>query len=206
MTEELDQPETSPVAGAKEAETLGRSSGPVLPSAELEGKLEAAVKDSESLRDQLKRKAAEFENYKRRIEAEFKSIIENATERLIVDLLPVLDDFDRFLQSSKNEKDYDALRKGVELISNKMKKILELRGLTTFESSGKPFDVHHHDALAQFPHPDVPPNTVIEEVNRGYSLNDKVIRHAKVVVSAPTNSGQPPTPDTSAVDKDGSLN
>jgi molecular chaperone GrpE len=145
--------------------------------------LEAARREAEILREQLLRKAAEFENYKRRIDGEFRSVIENATERLIVDLLPVLDDFDRLMKSANGETNIEVLRQGFELIANKLKKILSFRGLRPFESAAKPFDVAYHDALLQVPRSDVPPNTVVEEVSRGYMLNDRIIRHAKVIVS-----------------------
>ena len=163
---------------------------------DVDRKLESALKEAELFKDQLLRKAADFENYKRRIEGEMRALIENATERLILDLLPVVDDFDRFLRSSRDQRDYDALLKGVELISSKLTRILSARGLAPFESVGKPFDVQHHDALLQIPRDDVPPHTVIEEVNRGYMLNDRVLRHAKVVVSAPTDSRPAPAPST----------
>jgi molecular chaperone GrpE len=151
--------------------------------------LDAAQREAESLKDQFLRKAAEFENYKRRMETELRSVIENASERLIVDLLPVLDDFDRLLKSSKEETSVDALRQGFELIANKLNKILALRGLRPFESTGKPFNVDFHDALLQTPRNDVPPHTVVEEVTRGYSLNDRVIRHAGVIVSTAGSDG-----------------
>jgi molecular chaperone GrpE len=167
---------------------------------EVQRKLEAALKDAEMFKDQLRRKAAEFENYKRRNENEMRSLVENATERLILDLLPVIDDFDRFLRSSRDQKDYDALFKGIDLINNKLNRILSARGLAPFESTGKPFDVGYHDALLQIPRGDVPPNTVIEEVNRGFMLNDKVLRHAKVVVSAPADSRDEPTATTDTGD------
>ena len=83
-----------------------------------------------------------------------------------------------------------------------MRTVLGFRALTSFESNGKPFDVHYHDALAHIPRASVPANTVIEEINRGYSLNDKVIRHARVVVSAPMNSEQPAPEDAGTVDND----
>lgn len=159
-------------------------------------KLETALREAEGYRDQLLRKAAEFENYKRRMEGEYRMVIENATERLILDLLPVLDDFDRFLRSSKEERVNDALVRGIELIYNKLNKALSLRGLATFESLGKHFDVQYHDALLQIPRDDVPPQTVVEEVNRGYMLNGKVLRHAKVVVS--TDPGPPNDSDNTA--------
>jgi molecular chaperone GrpE len=159
----------------------------------VEAKLESALKDVEMYRDQLLRTAAEFANYKRRMEAELRNIIENANERLLRDLLPVLDDFDRFQLSSKtNEKSLEALVQGVDLIRTKMCSVLAQRGLKAFESVGQPFDVDLHDALLQVPREDVPPHTVIEEVSKGYHLNDKVLRHAKVVVSSSNNQAGPP--------------
>jgi molecular chaperone GrpE len=181
MSEHTRHPEEQNIPSPPSAEE-SESTPP--PEAELREKLDAALKESALLKDQLLRKAAEFENYKRRTEGEFKTIVENATERLLIDLLPILDDFDRFLKSSAGEKEVGALREGLTLISNKMNRVFAMRGLTPFESLGKPFDVHFHDALLQIPRADVPPNTVVEEVARGYALNDRVLRHAKVVVSA----------------------
>ena len=135
-------------------------------------------------KDMLLRKAAEFDNFKRRIENETTNIVRFATESLIDDLLPVLDDFERSLKHSKESKESDALTKGVELIYLKLLKVLEGRGVKTFETVGKEFSVDYHDALMQVPRKDLPPHTVIEEVEKGYMLNDKVIRHAKVVVSS----------------------
>ena len=153
-------------------------------------KLAEAEKAAESLKDQFLRKAAEFENYKRRSEADYVNIIKSANEGLLASLIPILDDFTRSLKSGKDMKDYDAFYRGVELIYNKFSKILEAQGLATFESSGKPFNVEYHDALLQVPRSDVPPDTVIEEVERGYKLNDKVLRHAKVIVSFPSDTQQ----------------
>lgn len=140
----------------------------------------------DSFKDQFLRKAAEFENYKRRTEADSINLIKNANEGLIISLLPILNDFVRSLKAGAENKDYDAFYKGVELIHNKFSKILEMQGLVPFDSVGKPFDVEYHDALLQMPKEGVPPHTVIEEVERGYKLNDKVLRHAKVIVSAPS--------------------
>ena len=196
MTEETKQPNRP--NGPEETPVSDIVEQPV--QDEVHRKLEAALKEAELFKDQLRRKAAEFENYKRRNENEMRSLIENATERLILDLLPVIDDFDRFLRSSRDQKDYDALFKGIDLINSKLNKILSARGLAPFESTGKPFDVEYHDAVLQIPRGDVSSNTVIEEVNRGFMLNDKVLRHAKVVVSAPTDSRDEPTPTTDSGD------
>jgi len=155
---------------------------------QLQLKLAEAEKAAQLYKDQFLRKAAEFENFRRRSEADYINLIKNANEDLLASLLPVLDDFSRSLKSGKDTKDFDAFLKGVELIYNKFSKLLEAQGLTPFESTGKPFDVAYHDALLQMPRNDVPPHTVVEEVERGYMLNDKVFRHAKVVVSTESDS------------------
>jgi molecular chaperone GrpE len=151
------------------------------------------------LKDLLLRKAAEFENYKRRAENEAATIIRFANEDLISAVLPILDDFERSLKLDNSQKDPDAFRRGIELIYQKMVKVLETQGVVPFETVGKKFDVHYHDALLQIPRSDVPPHTVIEEVEKGYTLHGRVLRHANVIVSteapSPEESGpgnQPP--------------
>lgn len=151
---------------------------------QLRAKLEQAEQAAKSFKDQFLRKAAEFENFKRRSEADYLNLIKNANEGLMSALLPILNDFVRSLKHGREQKDYDSFYRGIELISAKMSKILEVQGLTVFESIGKPFDVGYHDALLQIPRDDVPPHTVIEEVEPGYKLHDKVLRHAKVIVSS----------------------
>jgi len=155
----------------------------------LQAQLAEAQAAAEGLRDQLLRKAAEFENYKRRSESDFGLIIKNANENLLLALLPVLDDFGRSLQSGKDAQNHEALLAGVEMIRAKFLKVLEKNGVAPFVSTGKPFDVEYHDALLQIPRTDVPPHTVIQEVEPGYMLHDKVLRHAKVIVS--TASAEP---------------
>jgi molecular chaperone GrpE len=153
-------------------------------SAEVTNQQEDLQKQVDQYKDLLLRKAAEFDNFKRRTENEMAAIVKYAHEDVMEDLLPVLDDFERSLKHSRESKDYDALQKGIELIYQKMMKVLETRGLKTFETVGKGFDVNLRDALMQRPNAEVPHQTVLEEVQRGYMLNDKVIRHAKVVVSS----------------------
>jgi len=146
--------------------------------------LEETQKLVETLRDQLLRKAAEFENYKRRTELEFASLIRNANENLLLALIPVVDDFGRSLRSGKDLQNPDAFYAGVEMVNAKFLKILEKHGLVPFVSVGKPFDVDYHDALLQVPNADVPPHTVVQEIEPGFMLHDKVLRHAKVIVSS----------------------
>ena len=171
---------------------------PETPNAEIAGlkeKLAESQKASETLKDQLLRKAAEFENYRRRTETEYANLIRGATENLLLALLPVLDDLSRSLKSGKEKPDFDAFYRGIELIQNKLTRILEGEGLKAFESTGKPFDVHFHDALLMVPRPDVPPHTVVDEVEPGYTLNDRVLRHAKVIVSADSETPGLEAPD-----------
>ncbi|MBI4429170.1 MAG: nucleotide exchange factor GrpE [Ignavibacteriales bacterium] len=151
---------------------------------DLARKLEAAEQQVSQYKDLLLRKAAEFENYKKRIENESATIVKFANEDLITEILPVLDDLERSLKSAELAKNNDALSRGLELIHQKLLKTLETQGLKSFETVGKAFDVHYHDALMQVQRGDVPPHTILEEVEKGYTLNGRVIRHAKVVVSA----------------------
>jgi len=158
----------------------------------LSAELEEARQAADTYKDQLLRKAAEFENYRRRTESDIANIIRNANEGLLLSLLPVLDDFERSLKHRGGALDDDPVAKGIQLIYTKLQRILEGHGLVPFESVGRPFDVEYHDALLQMPSAEHPPHTVLEEVERGYKLNDKVIRHAKVIVSiSPPEPGAP---------------
>jgi molecular chaperone GrpE len=143
--------------------------------------LEIQLKD---YKDKLLRKAAEFENYKRRSESELSSFLKYSNEYLIVDLLPVLDDFNRLNSAWDEKHDIESFKKGIDLIYDKYKKVLQKHGVKEMESIGKKFDVNLHDALMQIPQKDVDPDTVINEIEKGYFLKDKVIRHAKVIVSS----------------------
>lgn len=142
-------------------------------------------------KDQVLRKAAEFENYKKRIENETGNIIRYANEELIEKILPVLDDFERSLAALKNTNtEKESLVKGIELIYNKLKRILELQGVKPMDVVGKPFDPEFHDALLQMPSAEHPPHTILQEVEKGYLLHDRVLRHAKVIVSSDKNDSE----------------
>lgn len=142
-------------------------------------------KQSAAYKDQLLRKAAEFENFKRRTETDTITFAKFASENVITQLLPILDDLSRSLKSGKEKLESDPFFKGVELIYTKFMKILEAQGLKAMETVGKEFNVDYHDALMQVPKSDIPPHTILEEIEKGYMLFDKVIRHAKVIVSSP---------------------
>ena len=144
--------------------------------------LEKQVAD---LKDRLLRKAAEFENYKRRTENDQLNLIKYAAEPFIIKLLPVIDDFERSLDhiDSANE----ALKQGLKLVYDKLIKVLEDQGVKKIEAVGKPFDVHFHEALMQRKDDKAEPHTVLEELEKGYLYKDRVIRHSKVVVSEDTS-------------------
>ncbi|HEY9166428.1 MAG TPA: nucleotide exchange factor GrpE [Candidatus Kryptonia bacterium] len=150
--------------------------------------LQKQLVDSEKLlgsyKDQLLRLAAEFENYRKRTELDKADFIKFSNERIIKDLLPILDDFGRALATGKKNSDLESFYKGIELIYQKFSKTLEEKGLRAIESVGKEFDVSYHDVLMQVPRPDVKPHTIVEEVERGYTLHGKVIKHAKVIIAA----------------------
>ncbi len=189
MAEEITQNSPTEHTSTETAETPDQHTSEQIPEIdaqvkELQQKLEAAQKLADAYKDQLLRKAAEFDNYKKRTETEYASMARAANERLIGSLVPILDDFIRSLKSGREAKDHESFFKGVEMIYNKFTKLLESQGLAPFDSVGKPFNVEYHDALMQMPRSDVPPQTVIEEIERGYKLFDKILRHAKVIVSA----------------------
>jgi molecular chaperone GrpE len=174
---------------AAPAENPGETAGPAgespaPPLEQIQRELDEAGKSAQAFKDQLLRKAAEFENYKRRSEAEYLNLVRNANEGLIGSLLPIVEDLTRSLKAGSGLPDGGAFYRGVELIYQKLMKVLEAQGLAPFDSSGAPFDVNYHDALLQVARDDVPPGTVVEEIARGYKLNDRVLRHARVIVSA----------------------
>lgn len=147
--------------------------------------LEILQKEVNFYKDALMRKAAEFENYKKRSDVEISNYIKFASESLIKSLLPVYEDLIRSIESiEKGEtKDFETLKQGVQLVTDKFKNTLAGEGLAEIDILGKEFDVNTCDALLQVPRDDVPPNTVVEVVEKGYKLKDKVLKFAKVIVS-----------------------
>ena len=151
---------------------------------------EAEQQDSSNeiakLKESLLRNAADFENYKKRKDEEVSRFAKYASEKVLQELLPVYDDISRSVESiQKGEtKDFETLKKGIELIQEKFKKVLDNEGVEEINSLGKPFDFNVSNALMQVPRDDVEPNTVIEVVEKGYKLKDKVIKHEKVFVSS----------------------
>jgi molecular chaperone GrpE len=176
-----DEIETAAEAGEAEA-------GPA------ESDIEQLKREISNLKDQLLRRAAEFENFRRRTREEQADLIRYANEKLIVELLPVADDFRRSLAFGREHPAFDSFYKGIELVYAKFLKMLEARGVRPIETAGAEFNVDFHDALLQIPRSDLPPGAIIDEIETGYTLNDRVIRHAKVTVAA---EAPPPVEDNS---------
>lgn len=149
----------------------------------LKEQLEKALETNASMKKDYMFLMAEFDNFKKRTLKEKSEILKNAAESTLKGLLPIVDDFERGLDAIKDSTDVDAVKEGMELIYNKLVKYLSANGVKTIESTGKDFDADIHEAVAMIPAPeDSMKGKVIDTVEKGYTLNDKVMRHAKVVV------------------------
>ena len=147
----------------------------------IEQQLQEANETIAELKDQYLRKAAEFENYRKRTLKEKSELILNGAESTVKAILPILDDFERALADKTD--DCKAVKEGQQLIFNKFVKALKALGVEKIETQDQDFDVDYHEAIAMVPGMgDDKKGKVIDCVQTGYKLNDKVIRHAKVAV------------------------
>jgi molecular chaperone GrpE len=137
----------------------------------------------QELQEKVLRKAAEFENYKRRTENDQFNLLNYAAESFITKLLPIVDDFERSMDHIDDLENSNSVKDGIKLVYEKLKKLLVEQGVKKMQTKGEPFNVDYHDALMQRKDDSVPPHTVLEEIESGYLYRDKVIRHAKVIVS-----------------------
>lgn len=172
--------EEESVLGENTSEEAAESSAKEKTTEELLAEARAEI---EELKSQALYRQAEFENYRRRTIKEKADLILNGSKSAVTALLPVVDDLERALPSMKNAEDVAAVAEGVELILQKFLKALAGLGVKQIETEGKDFDVDLHEAIAQVPGvPDEQKGRVIDCVEKGYTLNDHVIRHAKVAV------------------------
>jgi len=157
------------------------ASEPVVePSAE-----EKLTQQVAELNDKYLRLFAEFDNFKRRTQKERVELLQTAGKDIVVSLLPVLDDFERALKATENSTEVAPVREGIVLVQTKLKSILTQKGLKEIESINNVFDTDIHEAITQIPSPSEDlKGKVIDELEKGYTLNDKVVRFAKVVVGA----------------------
>jgi len=142
--------------------------------------LESTIQE---LKDKHLRLLAEFDNYKKRTMRERLDLLNSASKEVILNLLPVLDDFDRAKKSADDPTNEEVFSEGVTLVYNRLYNILQGMGLKAMNSTGEKFDVELHEAITEIPVPDdTMKGKVIDTLEKGYMLNDKIIRHAKVVV------------------------
>ena len=163
---------------AEEAEETEKAA-----EAEEKDPLEAAQEEIAQLKEQMLYKAAEFDNHRKRTIKEKAELLLNGAEKTVVAVLPVLDDMERAIAEGKKTDDPEVIREGMELIFQKFIKVLEGLGVKAIDTTDKDFDVDMHEAIAMVPGMgDDKKGKVIDCVQTGYTLNDKVIRHAKVAV------------------------
>ncbi len=166
--------------GSKPRATRSRKSGA---SRKLNKRVDELVAERDELKDLLLRKAAEFDNFRRRTENEYSNVIASASSAVISEFLPVLDDLQRSLEAARAGQDFAALYEGIELVEKNFRRILEQRGVVAIEAVGAGFDPEKHEALMQVDGTDHPSGTVVEEHLTGYEMDGKVLRHAQVLVS-----------------------
>jgi molecular chaperone GrpE len=175
-----------PVEQAKDPDTSGEE----MPNEEVETDLnqlldqvKRTVDERDEIRGQLLRTMADFQNYKKRVLDEKRQIEERANERLMADLLPVIDNFERALAVAEKGGTYESLLDGVRAIERQFKMVLDSQKLQRIEAVGMPFDPDTHDAIGMVESAEHEPGTVIEEIETGYRLGTKVIRPSRVRVS-----------------------
>lgn len=174
-TQNAPAPETNDTENQPEAETKVETEA-IDPVTQLENQLA-------ELKDQYLRKVAEFDNYRKRTLKEKTELILNGGEKVITSILPILDDFERAEDNISKATDLDALKEGVELIFQKLLKVLEAQGLKKIETHEADFNTDFHEAIAMVPAAnEEQKGKVVDCVQTGYTLNDKVIRHAKVAI------------------------
>lgn len=180
-----EQPEVDSALEAANEAGEGPGAADDTQTDDLQSQVDALTRDKAALYDQLLRRAAEFENFRRRIERERSDAYQRARVEVLVEFLPVVDNFERALSSLENSGgDAEALRHGVELIHKQFKDALTKFGLEPVQAIGQTFDPHLHEAVTIEPTDKHKENTIIEEFQRGYKIGDKLLRPAKVKVAA----------------------
>ena len=176
----IDESGTSGIGENESQETSASGSGG---EGGLEERLSALEQENQRLRDQAIRAVADLDNYRRRALQEREQVVQYANERLLRSVLPIVDDFKRSVESGAQTSDFQSFYQGVTMIYDKLQKILDSQGVKKIETLGEPFNVDLHEALMRQPS-DAPEDTVISELEPGYTYGDRVLRHAKVIVSA----------------------
>lgn len=191
MSEKDNQENNLEEKEPKEQETAQEAASTEEESKEPElSEVEKLAKDLEDAKAELEKQKkeylfllAEFDNFRKRTLKEKSDLVKNAAEKAMLDILPVVDDFERALQAMHGSSDLESVKEGVDLIYNKFVKYLENNGVKAIESNNADFNTEFHEAVTTFPASDESQKgKVIDTVQKGYMINDKVLRHSKVVV------------------------
>ena len=181
--EELQQEETQIEAQNAEVESENAEEEQPAKEETPEDKIAALQAELEKSQKEYLFLMAEFDNYRKRTVKEKAELIKNGGEKAMLGLLPVIDDFERAIDAIDKSSDVEGLKEGVDLIYNKFMKYLESQQVKPMESTGTDFDADIYEAVTTFPAPDESmKGKVIDTVQKGYTINEKVLRHAKVVV------------------------
>ena len=192
---ENNTPKTDAQTGAEGQNVQGQeAAAPLSPEekiAELEAKSTDLAAQLAETRDQLLRKAADFENFRKRMNQEKQSAIDYANQSLLLDIIPIIDDFERAIQAGESSTDFTAFLEGVKMIEKRLTSQLEAKwGLKRFSSAGEIFDPNMHEALMMEKSTEASEAVVQEDLVKGYLLKDRVIRAAKVKVLKPEEAGK----------------
>lgn len=181
--EELNVEETLNNAEEQPQDEQAENAVPMTHEEELEKELEMAQETIEEQKDKYLRLSAEFDNYRKRTMKEKAELILNGGEKSLSSILPVVDDFERAIKTMETATDVQAVKEGVELIYNKFMATLAQNGVKVIETKDQPLNTDYHEAIAVIPAPsEAQKGKILDCVQTGYTLNDKVLRHAKVVV------------------------
>ena len=181
--EELNVEETLNNAEEQPQDEQAENPTPMTHEEELEKELETAQETIEEQKDKYLRLSAEFDNYRKRTMKEKAELILNGGEKSLSSILPVVDDFERAIKTMETATDVQAVKEGVELIYNKFMATLAQNGVKVIETKDQPLNTDYHEANAVIPAPsEAQKGKILDCVQTGYTLNDKVLRHAKVVV------------------------
>ena len=181
--EELNVEETLNNAEEQPQDEQAENAVPMTHEEELEKELETAQETIEEQKDKYLRLSAEFDNYRKRTMKEKAELILNGGEKSLSSILPVVDDFERAIKTMETATDVPAVKEGVELIYHKFMATLAQNGVKVIETKDQPLNTDYHEAIAVIPAPsEAQKGKILDCVQTGYTLNDKVLRHAKVVV------------------------
>ncbi len=204
---EAEHQETTQEDIAPDEETSGHAVGTGgSPGADEPPALAELEHELADLREQLLRKSADFENYRKRMQREKEEFASYANRELLLDLLPIIDDFERAIKSGEESRDFDAFHDGIVMIEKQFVSMLERKWkLQRFESTGEEFDPQRHEAMMTEEVPGHDSSMVLEDFQKGYLLRDRVLRPAKVKVSMPAQeqpaSGQKDATSTPSADE-----